>query len=57
MGWRSCGGVELVVLLLLGFQVMQQSLKVDQPEGEGCNEESFLVEQKLGQKRLERMEF
>lgn len=42
-----------MVLLLLGFQVMQQSLKVDQPEGEGCNEVSFLAGQMFGRKRLE----
>lgn len=46
-----------MVLLLLGFQVMQQSLKVDQPEGGGCNKEFFLAGQMLGQKRLEWMEF
>lgn len=57
VGWWSCGWVELVVLLLLGFQVVQRSLKVDQPGGGGCNEEFFLVAQKLRQKRLEWMEF
>lgn len=57
VGWGSCGGVELVVLLLLGFQVIQQSLKVDQLGGGGCNEEALLAGQRLGQKRLEWMEF
>lgn len=46
-----------MVLPLLGFQEVQQSLKVDQPEGGGCNEEFSLVAQTLGQRRLEWMEF
>ncbi len=45
-----------MALHLSGFQVIQQSLR-DQAVGEGCNEESFLVGQKFGQRRLVWMEF
>lgn len=52
-----CGGVELVALHLSGFQEIQQSLRDDQLGGGGYNEESFLVGQKSGQRRLVWVEF
>lgn len=57
-GWWQvpCEGVELVALHLSGFQAIQQSLR-DQAAGGGCNEESFLVGQKSGQRRLVWVEF
>lgn len=42
-----------MVPLPLGFRAIQRSLRDDQLGGGGCNEESFLVGQKVGQKRLE----
>lgn len=59
-GWRLvfCGEVQLVLLLLLlGLQEIQKSLRGDLPEVGGCNEDSFLVGQKLGQGRLKWVEF
>lgn len=58
--WRLvfCGEVQLVLLLLLlGLQEIQKSLRDDLPEVGGCNGDSFLVGQKLGQRRLKWVEF
>lgn len=53
-----CGEVQLVLLLLLlGLQEIQKLLRDDLPEVGGCNGDSFLVGQKLGQRRLKWVEF
>lgn len=44
-------------LPLLGQQLLRQATRNDQTESEDRNEESVLVEQKLGRMRLELVEF
>lgn len=52
-----CGQVESPALHLLRLQEIHQLLWDDQPGGGGCNEESFLVGQMLGQQRVAWVEF